>query len=64
MKFKQENIKQSIMKGKLKLPCFSCGEPTEYIDFCYEVRCCSTECQNKLNEEYLDMLKKSKRRVF
>jgi hypothetical protein len=56
MKFEKENLDKSIMKGKIKLPCSVCGEPTEYIDFCYEARCCSTECQSKMDEDYLKVV--------
>ena len=53
MKFTDESIKKySLIKSDDKKPCCKCGEPTEYIEFCYELRLCSKECLQEINDEF------------
>lgn len=40
-----------ILRGRDSKPCEVCGEPTEFLDICYESRICSDECQKKLDYE-------------
>ena len=53
MKFtdKDLNTKNLIKCDDLE-PCNVCKEPTKYIEYCYEVRCCSEECVKKLDDDY------------
>ena len=46
----------NIMRGTIKQPCCICGKLTEYIDICYEAYFCSTECQNKMDDDFYDSL--------
>ena len=40
-----------ILRGRDAQPCVVCGEPTEFLDICYESRICSDECQHKMDSE-------------
>ena len=40
-----------ILRGRDSRPCVICGEPTEFLDVCYESRICSDECQYKMDSE-------------
>ena len=51
-KFTDEELRsKSIIRVNNKKPCHICGENTRYIDFCYETRICSTECQGIIDKE-------------
>ncbi|MDU6995970.1 MAG: hypothetical protein E6356_14005 [Terrisporobacter othiniensis] len=51
MKFTDEDLNNyTIMKVSNFKPCAECGEPTQYIDYCYELRVCSKECESKITE--------------
>jgi hypothetical protein len=39
-------------------PCNVCKEPTQYIEYCYEVRCCSEECLKILDDDYNEWVKR------
>ena len=57
-KFSDNSMKAySLIKSDTKEECHVCGEHTEYIDYCYEVRLCSTECLHKMNNYYQDWLR-------
>ena len=50
-KYNDDNMKNNtIMKVDNFKPCVECGEPTQYIDYCYECRVCSEECDNVITE--------------
>lgn len=50
-KYNDDNIKENtIMKVDNFKPCTECGEPTRYIDYIYECRVCSEECNNIITE--------------
>lgn len=42
--------KRTMMECENEKPCSVCGSPTRYIDYCYESRMCSEECQHKTDE--------------
>lgn len=50
MKFdKVENYRDyGVIKAENKEQCVVCGEETNFIDYCFEARLCSEECQDKL----------------
>lgn len=52
MKFDNiENYREHCMiKVDDKAPCVICGDPTNFIDYCFESRLCSEECQRKLTD--------------
>lgn len=51
MKFTDKNLKDyTIMKVDNFKPCIECDEPTQYIDYVFEVRICSEECEHKITE--------------
>lgn len=54
MKFNKET--NSIIKGKEKFPCLTCGEPTEYIEVCSETYFCSDECVEEFYKIYFEHL--------
>lgn len=39
-----------IIKVDNPEPCAVCGELTKFIDYCFETRFCSEECQDKLTD--------------
>lgn len=59
MKFNDTHlVNYTLIKDRdgIKKPCMICKEPTEYIDFCYEGRICSTECLDKMDESYNEIV--------
>ena len=53
-KFNDEKIKDyTIMKVDTFKPCILCGESTQYIDYVFECRVCSEECENQLTEDIM-----------
>lgn len=57
MKFSSEDTKKySLIESEDEDKCGTCSEPTKFIEYCYEVRCCSTECLAKLDKKYNDWL--------
>lgn len=40
-------------------PCCVCGKLTNRVDYCYEARICSKECENVINQE-ISMYEKKK----
>lgn len=62
MKFKDVDInKYSLLKAEDKEPCVVCKELTEYIEFCYEVRCCCKKCLDKLDSDYRETIERFNR---
>lgn len=57
---KQLQEKYSIIKADEEKICAYCGVPTKYIDYCFEQRVCSTECQDKLDKKYNEIIKRMK----
>ena len=54
MKFVEEDVRKfSIIKVDNEEPCRVCKEDTQYIEFCYEARICSTECLETTNTEIM-----------
>jgi len=59
MKFTDNDLEIcSLIKCEELKPCNVCGEPTEYVEYCYEVRCCSKECKKKLDDDYEETVNK------
>ena len=53
MKFSDKDLEvRNLIKCEDLKPCNVCKEPTEFIDYCYECRCCSEECEKKLDDDY------------
>ena len=53
MKFTDESLKKySLIKSEDKKPCAKCGELTEFVEYCYELRLCSEECLQEINNEF------------
>ena len=51
MKFTDKDLKYyTIMKADNFKSCIECSELTQYIDYCYECRVCSKECESKITE--------------
>lgn len=52
MKFdnSKNHIEHCIIKADKSEPCAVCGEPTKFIDYCFETRLCSEECQKELTD--------------
>lgn len=44
----------TIMRGNKIGRCSICGQPTEYIDFCYEGYFCSEECLKIMDNDYIE----------
>lgn len=40
----------SVFRSKESSPCFVCGEPTHWVDLCYEAPLCSTACDYIIGE--------------
>lgn len=56
-KFTDLNINgYTVMKVDDSKPCIECGELTEYIDYCYECRVCSKECDDKITEDIINTI--------
>lgn len=56
-KFTDSNIgNYTIIKASNLRPCVKCGELTEYIDYCYEARICSKECEDKLTKDIMNKI--------
>lgn len=49
---------RSMLEGNNEEECFLCGQPSKYIDYCYEARICSEECQKTMNDDYERWLEK------
>lgn len=49
MKFEEltDLNKTTLMKVDTIFPCEVCGKPTQFIDYCYEMRLCSSECEDE-----------------
>ena len=53
MKFTDKDLEiYSLIKAEELESCHICKESTQYIDYNYEVRCCSNECLDKLDNQY------------
>lgn len=53
MKFTDKDLTiHSLIKTEDIGICNICNEPTEYIEYCYEVRCCGDECLSELDNQY------------
>ena len=46
---------------KDKRPCVICGKLTSRLDYCYELRICSKECQKVIDQRYSDAMDKIER---
>ena len=58
MKFEIKDLdKHNLIICDDKKPCNICKESTEYIEYCYEVRCCSEECLKELDNKYEKWIK-------
>lgn len=57
MNFK--DIFTNVILGREKAPCAVCGKETEFVEINYECHICSTECLNKMDEDYFKALEES-----
>ena len=54
-KYNKDNINtNTIMEGKESKPCIVCGDSTQYIDYVYECRVCSEECEEILTRDIMN----------
>ena len=44
-------VHNCMMYTDKESPCYICGQPTHYVDICYEARFCSTECMEKFEKD-------------
>lgn len=56
--------KEGVIKGKSSRPCGECKDLTQWVDINFECPICSTECQDKMIEEYNKTLNKAVEGLF
>lgn len=56
-KFTDLNIGDyTVVKVDNLEPCIECGQLTQYIDYCFELRVCSKECDDKVTEDIMNTI--------
>ena len=48
---KAGEVKHSLLKHQISLPCCICGKKTSFSDLCFGRRFCSTECYDTFYDE-------------